>query len=486
MQRTCILGVYAPIRYIIIAALVLLGCQIIHGQHPIKMVQHPGNRASQQIKYVDTFTTISWNILFKQNTNTATREQAIKNVKDSLVRYYNHNHPDTFPVFDSAIYCPCDSLLYNLNMRFVDGQDGGSVSSPAPPKPGPDGSGDYAAVQHISNNYPIKEMEPEGQPDTSQKKRSIALRFFGKNSPNNSVLAVIDTGIDTTLFPRNISRLIWQSNSPTGTMYNFLPGQDLRNLKDDHGGHHGSLVTALALMAYSTGVTKPIYPRIMILKALDSTKRGSVFSVSCALSYARQNNATVVNASLGYYGESDPVLFHYIKRCNNSTNNPILIFAAAGNILGERNKDLCTPPRSTNQLTDFNTFYPACWSTQLKHVITITGLNTFGQSCYYQNYSNTFVSLGVKNIPSEDGQVWGKCGSYKAPFSAKYYEGSSLATPVACGLLLRNMLKRGLNTRQLIRAIAFPNDNPPGNIIYRGLPLATRDGKYLIFHIKRP
>jgi hypothetical protein len=482
MQRIFSLGVYAPIRYIIIIALVLPGWQIMYGQDTPKF-QNSGNKPKPPKIQAPLDSVVSWNILFRQNTNAAARALAIGNVKDSLTSYYLLNYPRIKPVFDSAIYCPCDSLLYNLNVRFVDGQDGGSLSSPTPPKPGPAGTGDYVAIQHISNNNFVEEMEPDGRLDTAHK-HPIALSFLGNTYYNKSVLAVIDTGIDTTLFPPNFSRLIWRRSGPGNTMYNFLPHQNTDSLRDDHRGRHGTLVTALALKAYATGVINPTYPRIMILKALDAKKRGSVFSVSCALSYARQNNATVVNASLGYLGESDPVLRYYIKQCDNSANNPILIFAAAGNMPGERTVDLCHTPRLDNQLTDLNTFYPACWSTQLKHVITITGLNGIGQSCYYQNYSNKFVSLGVKNIFREDGQVQGTCGSYKAPFNGYNYEGSSLATPIACGLLMRNMRQRGLNTRQLILAIAFPGNGPTGNIINQGPPLATRGGKYLVFPIK--
>lgn len=471
MQRILSLGVYAPIRYIIIiAALVLPACQNIYGQKPV-------NKVFQQSNYVKR---VSWNILFGNNTDFTDRKQAIQNVKDSLVRYYNYNYHDTIPVFDSALYCPCDSLLYNLNMRFVDGS-GGSVSSPPPAKPGPDGSGDYVAIQYISNNNPILEMEPNEKPPARLNMSRIPLIFSGVNDTN--VLAIIDTGIDTAVFSSNVKKLLWKSTTQEATMYNFLPRQNLYNFKDDHKSRHGTVVTAIALKALSTGGTGTQYPKIMILKALDSNKRGSIFSVSCALSYACKNKATVVNASLGYYGNSDPVLLHYIKRCNSNTSKPILIFAAAGNMSGERNVDLCHSPRSENQLTTIRTFFPASWSPQLKHVITITGLNILGRSCYYQNYSKKFVTLGVSNRRSGQGRMQGGCCSYKVPFSNKYYEGSSFATPVACGMLMRYMLNNRISTKQLIYELAFPGDGPTGNIIHQGTPAVTVDGKYLVFPV---
>jgi hypothetical protein len=113
----------------------------------------------------------------------------------------------------------------------------------------------------------------------------------------------------------------------------------------------------------------------------------------------------------------------------------------------------------------------------LKNVITITGLNAFGKSCYYQNYSNTFVSLGVINKNSVDGQVRGKCCSYKAPFSGKYYEGSSLATPIACGLLLRYMVNNNVKTKLLILQMENVGEGPIWSIIHRATSVPTRDCK---------
>ncbi|HEX6428816.1 MAG TPA: S8/S53 family peptidase [Niastella sp.] len=476
MQRIFSLGAYAPIRYIIIAVLMLPGWQILYGQNPTRL-QHPATNANQQIKKTFPY---SWNILFNKNTNAATRKLIIKRIQDSLVKYCQKNHPDTIPEFDSPVYCPCDSLLYNIRYMFY----GGSVSSPLGVQPVA-GGGDELAIQFISKNDSITKMEPDVIAGPYPRKRSISL-----NLPVGiiwrGVLAVIDTGIDTTLFSSNISGLLWRKPGQGSTIYNFLPHQNPDSLRDNHGGRHGTLVTTLALKALSTIGKGNLYPKIMVLKALDSNKIGSVFSVSCALSYARQNKATVVNASLGYYGESNELLLHYIKKCSGKSGNPTLIFAAAGNIITEEHLDnkLCNKPRSDNQLTNSRTFFPASWSPLLKHVITITGLDSMGLSCYYQNYSNEFVTLGVLNKKTSQGRIPGECCSYKAPFNNRTYEGSSFATPIACGLLMRYMLNNGFNTTQLIEKIAFQGNPPTGNIIYRGTQGATKDGKYLVFPVK--
>lgn len=479
MQRIFSLGVYAPIRYIIIAVLVLPGWQIIYGQHPT-IFQNPGNNANSQTLLERPVKSVSWNILFKQNTSSATRKLAIRRIKRFLRNNYHHH--DTILVFDPPVYCPCDSLLYNLNIRFTIDGSGGSVSSIPPMKP-EDGSGDYVAIQHISNNGLIQEMEPDITSSQITKVR-IPLQYAAIN--HHKVLAVIDTGIDTILLSSNMRQLLWSKSGQEKTMYNFLPYQNLYDLRDDHLLRHGTVVTTLALKALSNSEGQTIYPKIMILKALDSRKRGSVFSVSCALSYARKNKATVINASLGNYGSGDSVLLHYIKRCNSDTNKPILIFAAAGNLqvaphVGEK---LCDSPGVGNQLTTSRTFFPASWSPQLKHVLSITGLKASDTSCYYQNYSNEVVSLGVLNISSSQGQVEGGCCGYKIRFYNKYYEGSSFATPVACGMLMRYMLKNDIGTKQLIHEMAVVGEGPIWSIIYRRTPGVTKDGKYLKFPVK--
>src|SRR6185295_9672097 len=146
--------------------------------------------------------------------------------------------------------------------------------------------------------------------------------------------------------------------SPSGnTLTNFLPGQETRGFFDDHIKKHGTAVTAIALRALETANA---YPRIMILKALDSNKTGSVFSVSCALSYAAQNNVTVINASLGYYsqGPVDPILQKYVLLCTNRQPNPAFVFAAAGNTRGDRNQgNFCLVPPASNELGHPDFFY---------------------------------------------------------------------------------------------------------------------------------
>ena len=131
----------------------------------------------------------------------------------------------------------------------------------------------------------------------------------------------------------------------------------------------------------------------MILRALDSSNTGSIYSVSCALSYAIQKNVTLINLSLGYYGDVDSILHHYIALCANPAH-PIRVFAAAGNTPGDHNSALCNH-NSHNQLSDSMKFYPACFSKEFDNITSVTQISKADSSCFYQNFSDEYITLGI-------------------------------------------------------------------------------------------
>ena len=121
------------------------------------------------------------------------------------------------------------------------------------------------------------------------------------------ILAIIDTGIDTTLFQQpGITNMLWQGTGILPQARNFLEGvSDRTNFYDDDHVKHGSAVAAVAIQSLQS---EGIYPQLMVLKAFDANANSSLFSVSCALKYAIDHNASLINTSWGYYGRRDPVL----------------------------------------------------------------------------------------------------------------------------------------------------------------------------------
>jgi hypothetical protein len=182
---------------------------------------------------------------------------------------------------------------------------------PPPTKPPIGPSGDYAindnlnietpeadSIYHSNTFNPLNKVKIPGLSDTTK--------------PNNQILAVIDTGIDTTVFDPSIRNLLWTDPGGT-TLFNFLKPDGIDHLSDSNSVKHGTSVTTLA-MKEITGESKP---RIMELKAFDKKGKGTIYSVSCALSYAIKNHVTLINTSWGYYDTAvDSVLLYYIKRAS--------------------------------------------------------------------------------------------------------------------------------------------------------------------------
>jgi Subtilase family len=391
---------------------------------------------------------VSWNILFKPGTNTAERNKVfaalnnyVKQAYDDYNKVNKKNYkPDLMPVNT----CPCDTLLHDYNFLSLDGA-GGSVSK-APPKPPTGGSGDYLGAI-IGNNSSIAETTKEAKLpgyDSIIINRSAAINSSKK-------LAIIDSGIDTTLFSGTISNLIYRD-----TLNNFIPNQDKTNFFDSTNERHGSAVAAIIIKAIESKAT--MYPKLMILKALDRYNKGSIFSVSCALSFAIQKQAMLINMSLGYYGEPDSILHHYLG-LSLKHDPTIEVFSAAGNITWHHAEDsICNTNSSNNILTNNRMFYPACFSTDFANITSVTQLSEEDSTCLYQNYSNKFIQLGVYNKAN--------CCAMQVGFIPRlinYYDGSSFATPVASGLRMGILLQTmDLNTanlqwKNLIKVSTKPN-----------------------------
>ncbi|MEP7107309.1 MAG: S8/S53 family peptidase [Ferruginibacter sp.] len=402
---------------------------------------------------------ISWNILFKEGTDKNTRDEIIKNIQDYVQEYYD-NYNDTagtnYKPSEQVVFCPCDTLLYNYDFSSLFGA-GPSVTT-AQSKARAGGSG--GAI--VSNNIPINEPAKENAYSPVQNDTFIVrnnLRDIGIDTAKR--LAIIDSGIDTSLFSRSIRKLIWTDPS-SPTLYNFIPGQFNSGPSDQTSGRHGSAVAATALKAMEKS---PGYPYLMILKALDNNNSGSTFSVSCALSYAIQKRATLINLSLGYYGEPDSILHHYLGL--SASHDSIGVFAAAGNTPDNHTLDICTPNLNSNELkAPSRLFYPACFSPDFGNITSVTQINKKDFPCIYQNYSNIYINLGVHNQEYCCGISVGFINRRK-----RIYEGSSFATPVACGLKMETILATTNPNNRIANWTGLISQDPSKSII--------KDGKYI-------
>jgi Subtilase family len=438
----------------------------------------------KEISYVTYLTTgypegnlskwVDWNVLFKPGTDSATRARYMNYLAyyvDSTLIAYNTLTGKTLAVYTRPYFtCPCDTLLVNFNAIGLAGS--GLPANPKPPCCGAGGSGDIVDLQNVNNSFVIDSVT-----QMDQKLDTSLVYLKPSNIDTAKTLAVMDTGLDSAKFQNNFAGLLWSDPSKP-TIRNFLSYENFRNLDyyaDDDPHKHGTAVTTIALKAAeSYNVPDPHKPRVMVLKVLDSNRMGSTFSVSCALSYAFQNHATLINASLGYYstGDIDSVLKRYVDLCKRAQPNPIPILAAAGNVMGMHYPPLCSPPpvSTGNELSSkaHRLFYPACFSSEENsNIITVTGLQTNVTSCIYQNYSEEYVIIGVLTNPSNS-----KCCAFDA--LNRYYEGSSFATPFVSGKLMGCLLSQTSSTTQqnCLDVIApLPSSVPSAP--------ATKKGRYI-------
>jgi hypothetical protein len=375
----------------------------------------------------------SYSILFQPGATSAQEVAAVNAFIKEIVTNNKHRFPTLFP---KVYVCPCDSSLWDIDFKILGGA-GNVVNNPPPPPPPPPGGngGGLPHVAFVKLNNPVLDNESDSFPSFGHYRAPIPNKQIDKKS----ILAVIDTGIDTTKFDPNIRSLLWKDPGAP-TLYNFLPGANTATFKDDNDARHGTTVTALALQGMQH---TPVYPAIMVLKALDGNKTGSTFSVSCALSYAIKHHAKLINASLGYYsrGPQDSILREYLKRCANATD-PIPVVVSAGNTNGHHAINLLCQPNANNLLQNGHLFFPACFSLQFSNVISVTGLARPKQPCFYQNYSPQFITLGV--IPAANAfssTAISTCCTYFVPFVPQFHEGSSFATPIFAGKLMDLILR---------------------------------------------
>jgi hypothetical protein len=270
------------------------------------------------------------------------------------------------------------------------------------------------------------------------------------------VIAVLDTGVDTTKLVK--SKHLWknriekESNAvdPDANCYvgddfgwNFI-GEN-SSVYDDNVNLHGTLVTQYIVSEFKSSPNNLV--QIMSLKTHDDQGSGDLFSSICALHYAMDKGANIVNASWGFYYYNDsphPYLDSLVTKVLKQKG--ILFITAAGNKIDEidayakhvyQEEHGIPFPDSLLRNLEYHNFYPACLSDSLNNVITVT--TTDGSAISpTQNYSSLYVDLGVKADTVNTSSM-----KFVLPFSAPrvYMSGSSFATAIATGKIGSNLPK---------------------------------------------
>ena len=337
---------------------------------------------------------------------------------------------------------------------------------PVVPKPGP--QGDYL----LGNNFNmyIPEFKDSIHPPLTDIYKYPSVRFVANSpgSPRHRILAVIDTGLDTVRFNKAypnttwVGNLLWQDQRGR-TIFDVVEGEPVGWLKDNTLVRHGTAATEITL-AQIFSSNKENIPQIMSIRAFDDLENGSIYTVSCALSYAIQKKADFINASWGYFGKEDSVLLKYIKRASDSN---IRIVAAAGNSPFPHDGGMVCS-NMLNHLNDLerlktkdSVFYPAAFAPKITNLVSVTQLHLHSTPsttsaidlfpCFYQNYSAQYITVGVFENTLLPPAI---CCSFNLPLLHGAIEGSSFATPVMTAILMSSLFGRSQDVKTFINANA--------------------------------
>lgn len=223
---------------------------------------------------------------------------------------------------------------------------------------------------------------------------------------NKVVIAVIDTGIDLDETFGDRTQL-W--NNPflnQGSTneschfrgengWNFIA--DNGNIQDDHVHegkkiYHGTKVSQLIVSQINSTSKNNI--EIMALKTHDENGSGDLFSNICAIHYAMDHRAHIINASWGFYDDKlsheDSYLVKLIT--GKIADKGILFVTAAGNEIPGISPDPTN--RNPRDLEQVN-FIPAVFSERENNIVVATTIfeNEVSPS---QNFSSKYVDYGVK------------------------------------------------------------------------------------------
>ena len=222
---------------------------------------------------------------------------------------------------------------------------------------------------------------------------SVTEQAWTTQSTNQTVVAVIDTGLDMThpLFVN--TNAIWVNPHETlngvdddGNGYvddingwNFVTNSGNMYDDDNHGTHvSGIILSAQMGSAISDPNTAPSAQiKIMPLKFLDGNGVGSTADAINAIYYAINNGAKVLNNSWG--GPSYSLSLH--EAVAYSYTQGVVFVAAAGNS-GSNN--------------DYQPMYPSSYD--VPHIISVAAVTNGNYLASFSNYGYNTVNLGSNGV----------------------------------------------------------------------------------------
>ncbi len=315
----------------------------------------------------------------KELTDKAYRKEIIIKFNQCKIDENPNDFDNTLKALDKYIdpidTCSCDSTLIRYNIK--QGIDPEDAVAETNKKIQPRGIGDA----YFNFNIAFHE-----------EKDNIIGALKSYEFKENITIALIDGGIDTNIIP-GLEDFLWintNTSDPNATTHGY-------NFADDSPSSmisHGALISKILTHNLDSKKLK-----LMDLRVFDKNGNGILSDALCAMQFAINNNADLMNLSWGYYNQRvDPNLQKYIQRAKNEG---IIIVASAGN--DSINTDHCHHYPSGFDANNFQIY-----SDNVVSVAYLDDSNT--NLAPLSNYGFRTVSLAA---PGTFGDIEGS--SYSAP-----------------------------------------------------------------------
>jgi serine protease len=326
---------------------------------------------------------------------------ATKGEFDSLVIDFKENIPTTEIDRQLQVLSGQYHLAPHLNSQFSQSEHVYTIKGDRALLDKLRGSSLSQAVEAIEPNYIYRATVTPNDPQYSKQwhlHNIHAEQAWEENRGKGITVAIIDTGV---------------SKVPDLAQTEFVAGYDFVNDKvtaDDDNGHGTHVAGTVAQSTNNNyGVAGVAYEaKIMPLKVLAASGGGTISDIAEAIRFAADNQADVINMSLGGGGESQ-VMKDAIEYAHNKG---VVIVAAAGN----ENNDSAS--------------YPARYA----RVISVAAIDAQGEKAEFSNYG-----AGV-DISAPGGghgsKVWQETidPDTNEPIIAGF-QGTSMAAPHVAGVV---------------------------------------------------
>lgn len=238
---------------------------------------------------------------------------------------------------------------------------------------------------------------------------------------DNVVVAVLDTGIAYSKF-KKYSLAPDLSGTSFVSGYDFINNDNKPNDDEGHGTHVAGTIAQTTNNAL--GVAGVAYnASLMPVKVLNGQGSGSYSTIASGIYYAADNNADVINMSLGGPSESQVLL----EALEYAYNEGVTIVAATGNDAGVVG-------------------YPAAYD---DFVIAVGATRYDKELAGYSNFGPEVdivapggdTDVDQNNDGYGDGILQNTFGNHPGDFGYYFYQGTSMATPHVAGtaaLLISN------------------------------------------------